>query len=103
MSENSKEFNNDAWKALEKRIFQMAISNTSEADTDWNTTIGASNSIYKKMNKIIFRKHEQVIIFQLSSENLRMISNILLCRGNDVLDHQFSLFENQVRITNNKY
>lgn len=39
MGEKAKEFSNYNWNSLEKRLFQMMISNTSEAAINWGTTV----------------------------------------------------------------
>jgi len=48
MPEKDKAFSSNLWSALEKRLFQMAISNTTEGNTNWTmkpTSQGANKSI----------------------------------------------------------
>jgi len=42
MGEKAKEFTNYNWTSLEKRLFQMVISNSSEATINWGTTVDSS-------------------------------------------------------------
>lgn len=46
MSEFSKEFSNDSWNSLEKRIFQMLLSNSTEANINWNLGVDSSKFFY---------------------------------------------------------
>jgi len=45
MGQSAKEFSNYNWNSLEKRIFQMSISNSSEATINWGTTLESSSLI----------------------------------------------------------
>lgn len=48
MPDTYKDFTNNTWSGLEKRLFQMAMSNTSEANVNWSV-----NAKSKDLNKSI--------------------------------------------------
>jgi Tubulin len=66
MPDSYKDFSQDTWQGLEKRIYQMLISNTSEANISWSTTTKSSN----------FNKS---------------IANLLIARGNNLEEQHFDL------------
>jgi tubulin delta len=66
MPESYKDFSNDTWQGLEKRIFQMLVANCSEADINWSVTTKSKN----------FNKS---------------ISNLLIARGDKVDEQKFDL------------
>lgn len=50
MGEKAKEFSNYNWMSLEKRLFQMVISNSSEAMINWGTTVESSKNSSNKLS-----------------------------------------------------
>ncbi|KAL4449266.1 hypothetical protein ABPG74_015648 [Tetrahymena malaccensis] len=65
MPDASKSFQNDQWSALEKRIFQMQISNSMESNINWSKKIDSG---------------------------IRSLGNILIGRGIDVQKQKFEMF-----------
>lgn len=59
MPESFKDFSNDTWQGLEKRIMQMLVANCSEADINWSTTTKSKN-FNKSISNLLIARGEKV-------------------------------------------
>jgi tubulin delta len=76
MPDTYKDFTNDSWGGLEKRIHQMLLGNSSEADINWQVS-----SKSKYFNK--------------------SIANLVIARGTDVNNYNFDAFQSKDIYTQN--
>lgn len=72
MPDSYKDFSNDTWQGLEKRIIQMLVANCSEADINWSVTTKSKNFNKSISNLFIARgdKVDDVKFDQICSKDL---------------------------------